>query len=55
VPATNRRAARKVLMDAFFERYKWGGVRHLETAFIWFALERFVSEGGAPPSADDIE
>jgi hypothetical protein len=38
-----------------FERHKWGGVRFLNTAFVWFALDRFVEEGGADPTEDDLQ
>ncbi len=38
-----------------FERHKWGGVRHLDLAFVWFSLDRFAAEGGAEPAAADHE
>ena len=36
-----------------FERLRWGGVRHLRLASVWFALDRFAVEGGARPTEDD--
>ncbi len=36
-----------------FERYKWGGVRHDQPTYIVFDLDRFLHEGGRPPSEKD--
>lgn len=38
-----------------FERHKWGGVRHLDLAFIWFCLDRLLDEGGQIPKDEDHE
>ena len=36
-----------------FERHRWGGVRHLDVAFLWFALDRFAVESVPTPTAED--
>ena len=38
-----------------FERHRWGGVRHLDLAYLWFTLDRFEAEGGADPDTVDFE
>jgi hypothetical protein len=36
-----------------FERFKWGGVRFLQPAFVWFTLDRFAHEDQAEPTTED--
>lgn len=36
-----------------FERFKWGGVRFLEPAFVWFTLDRFSQEDQPEPTTED--
>lgn len=38
-----------------FERFKWGGVRHDESLYAVFDLERFLQAERPHPSADDVE
>ena len=38
-----------------FERHRWGGVRPLDLEYIWFTLDCFAREGGAEPTAADLE
>lgn len=38
-----------------FERYKWGGVRHLfSPLYVWFDLKQFAQWDRLTPTADDI-
>jgi hypothetical protein len=37
-----------------FERFKWGGVRHLDPIYIAFDLERFATSARVPPSGNDL-
>lgn len=38
-----------------FERFKWGGVRHLQAGYIAFDLARFLETEPIPPTAKDTE
>lgn len=38
-----------------FERFKWGGVRHLDPVFMAFDLERFLDTGALCPDKADWE
>jgi hypothetical protein len=36
-----------------FERWKWGGVRHLDPLYCWFDLTQFAKAGVAVPTQED--
>jgi hypothetical protein len=38
-----------------FERFKWGGVRHLDVSYAVFDLSRLAAEPAAAPSAEDVD
>jgi len=38
-----------------FERFKFGGVRHLEPSYIWLDLMLFQKEKTSSPTVDDLE
>jgi hypothetical protein len=58
-PPVTRRSARAILLTGDggnqlnFERFKWGGVRHDDPAYIWLDLELFAAADRPVPGEGD--